>query len=412
MKMRKLLFLSFCLLYCSSITFGQSSPDYNGGFKVNLSEDGKKQLRIISWGQFWAQQAENGQDANGNDNSDLNLSVRRARVLMYSKINDDFLLLTHFGLNGMNANNMQPVGKGESSQLFLHDAWAQYNFSPNFSIGTGLHYWNGISRLNNQSTLNMLTLDNNRQAWATIGLSDQFARHLGVYAKGKIDKLQYRLSVNESITNSLGTAAPISATTAVYKGRELLGSKEAGKNFAAYLDYQLMDEESNFLPYKVGTYLGKKKILNIGAGFFMHPNGSVKLSSGGLEGEDVNHFAADIFYDAPVGENNAALTAYGLFQSNNYGENYMLGQTYTTGTLLGAHLGYLLPSASKTKLQPYAAYNYRNVDAIDDSATEFKIGSNLYLGGNNSKFSIEYQDSKFGTIENDGVVTLQAMIYL
>jgi hypothetical protein len=51
------------------------------------------------------------------------------------------------------------------------------------TVGGGLHYWNGISRLNNQSTLNLMTLDNQRQAWATLGLSDQLQRHIGVYAK-------------------------------------------------------------------------------------------------------------------------------------------------------------------------------------------------------------------------------------
>jgi hypothetical protein len=41
---------------------------------------------------------------------------------------------------------------------------------------SGLHYWNGISRLN-KSTLNLMTLDNQRQAWATLGLSDQLQTH-------------------------------------------------------------------------------------------------------------------------------------------------------------------------------------------------------------------------------------------
>jgi hypothetical protein len=40
------------------------------------------------------------------------------------------------------------------------------------------------SRLN--KTLNLMTLDNQRQAWATCGLSDQF-RHI-VYAKGALGK--------------------------------------------------------------------------------------------------------------------------------------------------------------------------------------------------------------------------------
>jgi hypothetical protein len=67
---------------------------------------------------------------------------------------------------------MSPTGTGEGSQVFLHDAWAQYSLGKNNAVGGGLHYWNGISRLNNQ-TLNLMTLD--RTAWATLGLSDQFA---------------------------------------------------------------------------------------------------------------------------------------------------------------------------------------------------------------------------------------------
>ena len=32
----------------------------------------------------------------------------------------------------------------------------------------------------------------------------------------------------------------------------------------------------------------------------------------------------DAFYDAPVGGNNAAITAYAVIQSNDYGKDYML----------------------------------------------------------------------------------------
>jgi hypothetical protein len=32
-------------------------------------------------------------------------------------------------------------------------------------------------RLNNQKHTNIMTLDNDKQAWATLGLSDQFGRH-------------------------------------------------------------------------------------------------------------------------------------------------------------------------------------------------------------------------------------------
>ncbi|WP_025668069.1 hypothetical protein [Aquimarina megaterium] len=408
-KLILLLFLSSFLI--SHSVFSQGSPDYTGGLKVKLNESGSKYFRIISWAQFWARYTDDVPD----DDSNIDFSIRRARILMYSQINKDFLILTHFGLNSLNANNLSPVGKGDSSQLFFHGVWGQYNLGANHAIGGGLHYWNGISRLNNQSTLNIMTLDNNRQSWAHIGLSDQFARHIGIYAKGAFGKLQYRVSVNESITNNLQEGTdPIANGSAVYAGRRLLGSKDAGKNFAGYFDYNFLDQESNFLPYKVGSYLGSKKVFNVGAGFFYHPDGSVIANTNGtLEGEDVAIFAVDAFYDAPLGSNGSAITAYATYQNNDYGQNYTLGQTYETGSMVYGHVGYVIPNANKKiKFQPYTSFNLRSIDAIDDNATTFGVGANAYFSGHNSKLTLEYLNIKYGDNDAQSFVTLQAMIYL
>ncbi|GAL74715.1 conserved hypothetical protein [Nonlabens ulvanivorans] len=290
----------------------------------------------------------------------------------------------------------------------------QWSLSNDHAVGGGLHYWNGISRLNNQSTLNMLTLDNNRQSWATIGLSDQFARHMGVYFKGKFDRLQYRVAINEALTNSLDVNGIPAVDDATYNGREILGSKDAGKNYAGYFDYHFLDQESNFLPYKVGSYLGGKEVFNIGAGFFYHPNGSVSLDDNNdFQGEDVAIFAVDAFYDAPVGDKGAAITAYATYQNNDYGTNFTLGQTYETGSMLYGHVGYVLPSENTNlKIQPYLSLSSRSIDAIDDNATRYGIGGNLYLSGHNSKISLEYSNQKYGNLDAVGTLTLQAMIYL
>ncbi|SEM25220.1 short chain amide porin [Aquimarina amphilecti] len=408
---KKIILLIGIVLCTFQYSYSQGSPDYTGGLKVKLNEDGSKYFRVISWAQFWAQYNDDVPD----DVSKTNLSIRRARILLYSQINKDFLILTHFGLNSLNANNQSPTGLGESSQLFFHGVWVQYSLGANHAIGGGLHYWNGISRLNNQSTLNMMTLDNNRQSWATIGLSDQFARHIGIYAKGSFGKFQYQVAVNESLTNNLQEATdPVANGPAVYAGRRLLGSKDAGKNFAGYFEYNFMDKESNFLPYKVGTYLGGKKVFNVGAGFFYHPDGSVRANADGtLEGENVAIFAVDAFYDAPIGDNGSAITAYATYQNNDYGENFTLGQTYETGSMLYGHVGYVIPNADKKiKFQPYALLKTRSIDAIDDNATSFGIGANAYISGHNSKLTLEYQNTKYGDNDAQGLLTLQAMIYL
>jgi len=389
-------------------SFSQGSPDYSGGYKVKLNDDGTKYFRVISWAQV---QGTYNDDVPDNA-SNLSFNLRRARVLMFAQINSKFMILTHFGLNSLNSNTISPVGKGDGSQLFFHDVWAQYSIGKDHVIGGGLHYFNGISRLNNQSTLNFMTLDNNRQSWSTLGLTDQFARHIGIFAKGKFGKLQYRVAINDAITNGLDARNPEAGGPAVYGGKRLIGSKDAGKAYAGYFDYNFLDQESNFLPFKVGSYLGGKKVFNIGAGFFLHPSGSVTVdNNNNLHGEDVSLFAIDAFYDTPIGDDGSALTAYATYQNNDYGEDYLFS-AYGTGSMLYAHLGYVIAGdKTKTRYQPFASYGTNSYDAVDDNRNVFGIGINAYMSGHNSKLTLEYKNQKFGDSKT-GTLTLQAMIYL
>lgn len=314
-------------------------------------------------------------------------------------------------MNSLNANNMNPLGNEGTPQVFMHDAWAQYNVSSNHVIGGGLHYWNGLSRLNSQGTLNLMTMDNNRASWSNLGLSDQFARHVGIFAKGNFGKLQYNIAINESMVNTLDNR-DLSTESAVYQGANVLGTATAGKNYTGYFAYNLLNLESNFLPYKVGSYLGTKELLNIGAGFFYHPNGAVILDEVGVQqGEDITQFAVDAFYDAPLGNAGSSITAYAKYQYNNYGTNYQFGP-YSTGNMWYCHAGYLLPgNFENTRFQPYISFNYTTIDATPDDQTIFGIGANAYLNGHNSKLTLEFQSEQFNG-KRVNRLSFQAMIYL
>jgi hypothetical protein len=270
---------------------------------------------------------------------------------------------------------------GNSPQLFLHDAWGEFKVADELYIGGGLHYWKGMTRLSNQSTLNFMTLDQARPFvhWHSLGNTDQFARHMGVYAKGTIaDKLQYRLAVNQRIApqNSLLGAASYNGDTTV----SITGSGKAV--IEGYFEYQLWDTESNKLPYKVGTYMGKKKILNIGAGFFAQPNGAINNVTG--EDQNVAHFAADIFTEIPT--ENGALSAYASFMRFNYGENFV-GRWAGTGTNIYAHAGYYIKSA---KLMPYVAFQQGNYEGYEEPLQSLDVGLNYFVNGHNAKLTLEY----------------------
>jgi len=406
--MKYILCILLCIVFNTSQNiYAQGFPDYKGGLKIKFDkEQPDKYLRLITWAQF--QTIYNGDSPE--DVSDTNFLLRRARLLFLAQITNKFMIVSHIGLNNMDSFNMDPLGTGDGSQVFLHDAWVQYNFDEKLSVGGGLHYFNGISRLNNQSTLNMLTLDNNRSSWSTLGLSDQFARHIGVFAKGTLGKFQYQVAINNAIANSLDTR-PVMSGQATYNGLSNLGSAESLYNYAGYFIYHFLDKESNYMPYKIGTYLGSKKVFTVGGGFFAHPNGSVIQTQNDVAGEDVLLYAVDAFYDAPIGNKNAAITAYAVYQQNDYGKNYLFGP-YGSGSLTYAHAGYLLPSENKNlKLQPYLSYAVQSFDAVNDDRNIFGVGINAYFSGHHSKLTLEFKSEDFGLTTQE-FVTLQAMIYL
>ena len=100
--------------------------------------------------------------------------------------------------------------------------------------------------------------------WPVIEAIDQFARGIGAYAKGRAGKLDYVVSVNESfLTNQVGlfsTPVGLGASTTEGGVTTNRGNNRAEYNpqgtkhiYQGYVSYELLDEESNLLPFNVGT---------------------------------------------------------------------------------------------------------------------------------------------------------------
>jgi hypothetical protein len=377
--------------------------------QLKLNDDGSKYLRFITWHQMWLQA--------GSEQKGLRHSIRRSRVLAFAQISPKFLILTHFGLNSLGAGNLTANPNSQTannrSLLFLHDAWAEFAIEPGkLHVGTGLHYWNGISRLSNQSTLNMMTLDNAGSGnadgrlfpWNNITTSDQFARHLGIYAKGSLGNFSYRIAANNARTNVGALGATPSFQVNNVDGAGLW-------NFAGYFKYDLFDKESDKLPYLVGTYLGKKKVFSVGAGFFHHPDA---LAVGNLDTrESVTHFAMDAFYDAPLNDA-LAINALGAYYNYKYGDTDGFnsgGLVPSSGSILYGQLGLLF---RKAKLMPYLTYSSQNLDFTPDTSNELGIGLNYFINGHFAKITAEYATGSKGATgaESTNVFTLQTHIFL
>ncbi len=385
--------------------------------QVKLNDDGSKYIRFIMWHQIWA-------TTNNLSDKEANLqgsfSIRRSRFLAYAQISPKFLILTHFGLNSLNQDNLTALGSdGNAPQLFLHGAWGELKINENIYVGGGLHYWKGLTRSANQSTLNFMTLDQSRPftSWHSLGITDQFARHLGMYVKGAPGKFEYRFAVNTPMRNPLGAGKDYSAAFYVdagaqspltYTGASTLdesGHAKGNTIIEGYVKYNLFDKESTKLPYYVGTYMGSKKVLAIGTGFFMHPNGMYNADT--QQHSSVRHFAVDAFLDMPV--SSGAVNAYASFQKFDYGENY-ISRWAGTGTSLYGQLGYYI---SGTKTMPYVAYSSSNFDGAVDPVTSLNVGMNYFINGHNAKITAEYhhivKDYREASITPGGLDNLSAL---
>jgi hypothetical protein len=432
------------LLAFTGTVAGQGSADYTGGLKVKLNEDGSKYFRLITWHQMWATTSQlGGQDA---PDLEMNFTLRRSRFLMYAQLSQRFLILTHFGLNSLTPATMGALsassdrdsaptaGRGFNGSFFMHDAWVEYTVVPKYLyVGGGLHYWNGVSRLTNQSTLNFMTLDAPLTNWFSLGTSDQFARHLGLYAKGKLGRLDYRLALNQATTRPFfqGTASE----TEPYTQYVNFSDPGGGMVTQGYLNYQFLEQEDNLLPYFVGSYLGTKQVFNLGGGFYNHARGTTTIDPVRLD-TTVNRarsLGVDAFLDMPLGDGGAkgAVTAYLAYYHHHWGDNYSGGLRFAgTGNAIYGKLGYLLPELSeKVRLQPYVAFTHASLDAWkaleNSSATDLKLGTNFYLDGHHAKITLEYYLSNAyspgsgisvatQTPRDDmaGVLRMQLMLYL
>ena len=459
--MKKILtFIGLVLL--STSLYSQGSPDYGNGLKLNLNPEGDKYVRLILWNQIWLRNTEMNPGtmiADEATKNSWNIGNRRLRALAYAQITKRYMVLMHFGINnqtfinggGSGSTGTGGYGNGKKPQMFFHDAWNEYavvlpgeagKFS--LSIGAGLHYYMGLSRMTMASTLNFLTVDSPIFTWPLIDNSDQFARQMGMFAKGKYGKFEYRFSLNKPFATNL---APVDVTNpAARVAVDNNGNPEFSK--AGYVEYQFLDSESNLLPFKVGSYLGTKRVFNLGAGFYHQKDGTRTSVNSQIEKHDIALYAIDAFADLPLGnaKNKMALSAYAGFYNYNFGPNYLrnlgimnvgsndpgfigdkaiagagnLQPMIGSGNIYYLQAGLLLPSNAdkpKIRIQPFAAYTNKNFKALENSSSQFDVGANWFIDGHHAKLTTQYSTrptytSASAEPKSKGEFILQFQIYL
>ena len=422
--MKKLiLFVAICI---SVNTFAQlPSARFKDGLKIFLNDDSTKYIQGTGLAQIWFRYNDNnpGSTIYGTPKKEtFDVGLRRVRYQVMGQVNKKVFFYTQFGINSFNSLSARKPG------LFLHDVTAEYKIFKNYiTLGGGLNGWNGTCRYTSSGVGNILGMDLPTIEETTNDISDQFVRKLGVYAKGQIGGLDYRFAAANPfpIQNSLTTVAALSGTNSA-----AFSTKAPEMQYQGYVKWQFFDKESNLLPYSAGSFLGKKRILNLGGGF-TYQKDAMWYRNTNLDTLSVpmQQFALDVFYDSYLNkEKQNAITAYAAYLNYDFGPNYIrnAGAMNTangtlgtasfngygnniplvgTGQVVYAQAAYLLKKdllGKQGTLQPYASGSYAMYQKLKEPVLIYDIGVNWIIAGQNSKISLDYQSRPIFNADANG----------
>ena len=432
-------FTILCIIFLLGTTLklhAQFPDKLKNGLRYYLdSKDSSRFITLNMAGQFWMRNNQNnpGTTVQGTPESNTtDMSIRRIRFVLSGALTDRVNFFVQFGQNNLNYLSARKAGS------FFHDITADYAvIKKKFSIGAGLNGWNGPSRFSNISVPSIMVLDPPGYQEATNDTYDQFVRRLGVYAKGKLGKLDYRVSVGK----------PFVIQTASGSGTESINSNSSFSTlppnlvYQGYFMYQFLDQESNFGPGNAGSYLGKKRIFNIGAGFYYQKKGMFHYSDLITKDtlyQDIKLLALDVLYDAPINkEKGTALSVYASYSNYNFGYNFIkvtgpdnptsgpskavtlsptssafdktnYGNAFPylgTGNIGYFQAGYKFKNrllGDQGTLQPFFDLQYSQYDRLKDAMYVFDIGVNWLIYGNNSKVTFNYQSRPYFSANSNG----------
>ena len=83
------------------------SAPYGNGLRIDLSPDGAKYIRFITFHQIWTRYTQNNSGtlrAPGKpQEGQVDVGIRRSRLILLAQLNPRFLIYTHFAVNNQNA---------------------------------------------------------------------------------------------------------------------------------------------------------------------------------------------------------------------------------------------------------------------------------------------------------------------
>lgn len=326
-----------------------------------------------------------GDEANFNQD----MFLRRTRVILMGNVNK----WVHFFFETDNPN-LGKDGNFALSRTFTQDAFVDFRFANEFKVAVGLILL-PFTRHNRQSAVSLMGLDYHTALYGGGRFPNTHVwRDGGVEARGIVaDKLDYRVGIFRGFEGADGGINP-----------------DNMPRFTGRVAYYFEGKEDGF--FYGGTYLGKTKIISVGAGFDFQLDGTFDD-----KGETAPYmaFTGDVFIDLPMGTN--ALTAQAAFMYVDGGYAAAMAADGITAAGFAkngingmgsfAEVGYLIGN-----LQPLVAFEWWDGESDAQDITNVRVGANYYIKGHNANVKLDYGLLQVGKdADRNSVVTIQTQLF-
>jgi len=324
----------------------------------------KAGLRLQTWYQF----VEDGKKGGTKDLHDF--MARRFYFYLKGEVMPKIGFFAHIAADRIGQDGLDKPSVGLGSGLAVRDAWIYYNLNESFKVQMGRMYIPFTRNYGTTSTFAMLPLElpfNQGGVRGGIFYASKVGRDDGILVWGNPlnGKFQYRIGISEGVENS--------------------DNPDDNLRYTGRLSFNLLEPETSW--FNKGTYLGKKKVLALGAGFDYQDD----LTLSGRKDQKNFGWTVDCFFDHPVGKGAVTLeTAYIHVQNVTQTLKYSWLVSGDDAQIYYIQGGYLLPGKiGPGRLQPYFRFERLDVDKKPDTAFP-SLGFNYFLKGHNAKLTFDW----------------------
>jgi len=345
------------------------------------SETAQKVAEVVSSIQFsyafqlYFQDRDTGSGPNGTDHT-TDIFFKRNRLMLSGQLNDVYGFYSAIQYQGDERIYATSVSATPGKNFDIIDTFFTADWSDAVRLRAGLTK-DPLIREDNESCFEPLSVDRSYFVYTNL---PRLNRDFGVLLWGNIADalIQYRV--------------------AAMKGNDDSNDPQSSLRYTARAHVSLLDPEYS-LTYK-GTYLGKKKVLTVGAGYQSESDAVYGNVAGLSDRKDYKAYTYDAFFEYPTPA--GTFTVSGAYLKEDFNGAYKNADPDPRSIGINgekngwyAKAGYLLPGKiGGADLQVYGRYekwNFAQLQGIYDQEIKWSaLGANYYISGQNLRLTLEY----------------------